>query len=36
MGDINGGSGTAISNQGSGSVDGQLTNGPTYTTDIPS
>ena len=36
MGDINGGSGTAISNQGSGSVDGQLTNGPTYTTDVPS
>ena len=36
MGDINGGSGTTIADQGSGSVDGELTNGPTYTTDIPS
>ena len=36
MGDINGGSGTTIANQGSGSVDGELINGPTYTTDIPS
>ena len=36
MGDINGGSGTTIADQGSGSVDGELINGPTYITDIPS
>lgn len=38
MGDINGGSGTSIANQGGGgdSIDGTLVNGPTYSTDIPS
>ena len=36
MGDINGGLGTTIADQGSGSVDGELINGPTYITDIPS
>tara|TARA_R100001224_G_scaffold91663_1_gene60934 strand:- start:159 stop:863 length:705 start_codon:yes stop_codon:yes gene_type:complete len=36
MGDINGGSGTTIADQGSGGVDMTLVNGPTYSTDIPS
>ena len=36
MGDICGSSGTNIANQGSGSsIDGTLTNGPTFTTDVP-
>lgn len=35
MGDINGGSGTTIADQGSGGVDMTLVNGPTYSTDIP-
>ena len=36
MGDINGSSGTTIADQGSGGVDGELINGPTYSTDVPS
>ena len=36
MGDINGGSGTTIADQGSGSVDMTLVNGPTYSTNTPS
>ena len=36
MGDIAGGSGTTITDQGSGGNDGTLTNGPTFSTDIPS
>ena len=36
MGDINGGSGTTITDQGSGGNNGTLTNGPTYTTNVPS
>jgi len=36
MGDINGSSGTTIADQGSGGVDGELRNGPTYSTDVPS
>ena len=36
MGDINGGSGTTIADQGSGGVDMTLVNGPTYSTDVPS
>lgn len=36
MGDINGASGTTIADRGSGGVDGELRNGPTYSTDVPS
>ena len=36
MGDNDGGTGTTITDQGSGSNDGTLTNGPTFSTDVPS
>jgi hypothetical protein len=36
MGDNDSGSGTTITDQGSGSNDGTLTNGPTFSTDVPS
>jgi len=36
MGDNDGGSGTTITDQGSGGNDGTLTNGPTFSTDVPS
>ena len=36
MGDNDGGTGTTVTDQGSGSNDGTLTNGPTFSTDIPS
>lgn len=36
MGDNDSGTGTTITDQGSGSNDGTLTNGPTFSTDIPS
>lgn len=36
MGDICGSSGTNIPDQGSGSNDGTLTNGPTFSTEVPS
>ena len=36
MGDVNSSSGTTITDQGSGGVDGELINGPTYSTDVPS
>ena len=36
MGDNNGGTGTIITDQGSGGEDGTLTNGPTFSTDVPS
>ena len=36
MGDNDGGTGTTITDQGSGGNDGTLTNGPTFSTDIPS
>ena len=36
MGDDDSGSGTTITDQGSGSNNGTLTNGPTFSTDIPS
>ena len=36
MGDNNGGTGTTITDQGSGGNDGTLTNGPTFSTDVPS
>ena len=36
MGDNNSGSGTTITDQGSGGNDGTLTNGPTFSTDVPS
>ena len=36
MGDVNGASGTTIADQGSGGVDGELRNGSTYSTDVPS
>ena len=36
MGDNDNGSGTTITDQGSGGNDGTLTNGPTYSTDTPS
>lgn len=36
MGDVNGASGTTITDQGSGGNNGTLTNGPTYSTDVPS
>ena len=35
MGDNDGGSGTTITAQGSGGNDGTLTNGPTFSTDVP-
>ncbi len=35
MGDNNSGSGTTITDQGSGGNDGTLTNGPTFSTDVP-
>ena len=36
MGDNNSGTGTTITDQGSGSNDGTLTNGPTFSSDVPS
>lgn len=36
MGDDNGATGTTITDQGSGGNNGTLTNGPTFSTDIPS
>jgi len=36
MGDNNSGSGTTITDQGSGGNDGTLTNGPTFSSDVPS
>ena len=36
MGDINGASGVTITDQGSGGNNGTLTNGPTYSTSVPS
>lgn len=36
MGDDDGGTGTTITDQGSGGNDGTLTNGPTFSTDVPS
>lgn len=36
MGDDDSGSGTTITDQGSGSNNGTLTNGPTFSTDVPS
>ena len=36
MGDINGSSGTTIADQGSGGVDCELVNSPSYSTDVPS
>jgi len=36
MGDNDGGTGTTITDQGSGGNDGTLTNGPTYSTSVPS
>jgi hypothetical protein len=36
MGEDDSGTGTTITDQGSGSNDGTLTNGPTFSTDIPS
>jgi hypothetical protein len=36
MGDNNGGTGTTITDQGSGSNNGTLTNGPTFSTSVPS
>lgn len=35
MGDNNGGTGTTITDQGSGGNDATLTNGPTFSTDVP-
>jgi hypothetical protein len=35
MGDDDSGTGTTITDQGSGGNDGTLTNGPTYSTDVP-
>lgn len=35
MGDDDGGTGTTITDQGSGGNDGTLTNGPTFSTDVP-
>ena len=35
MGDNNSGSGTTITDQGSGGNDGTLTNGPTFSTNVP-
>ena len=36
MGENDGGTGTTITDQGSGSNNGTLTNGPTFSTDVPS
>jgi hypothetical protein len=36
MGENNGASGTTITDQGSGGNDGTLTNGPTFSTSVPS
>lgn len=36
MGDNDGGTGTTITDQGSGGNDATLTNGPTFSTDVPS
>lgn len=36
MGDNDGGTGTTITDQGSGSTNGTLTNGPTFSTEVPS
>jgi len=36
MGDNDGGTGTTITDQGSGGYDGTLTNGPTFSTNVPS
>ena len=36
MGDNDGGSGTTVTDQGSGSQDGTLTNGPTFSSSVPS
>ncbi len=36
MGDDDGGTGTTITDQGSGGNDGTLINGPTFSTDVPS
>jgi hypothetical protein len=36
MGDVDGASGTTITDQGSGSNNATLTNGPTYSTSVPS
>lgn len=36
MGDNDGGTGTTITDQGSGGNNGTLTNGPTFSTDVPS
>lgn len=36
MGDNNGGTGTTVTDQGSGGNNGTLTNGPTFSTDVPS
>ena len=36
MGDNDGGTGTTITNQGSGGNNGTLTNGPTFSTTVPS
>ena len=36
MGDNNGGSGTTITDQGSGGNNGTLVNGPTFSSDVPS
>ena len=36
MGDNDGGTGTTITDQGSGGNDGTLTNGPTFSTTVPS
>jgi len=36
MGDDDSGTGTTITDQGSGSNDGTLTNGPTFSSDVPS
>ena len=36
MGDDDGGTGTTITDQGSGGNDGTLTNGPTFSTSVPS
>ena len=36
MGDNNSGAGTTITDQGSGGSNGTLTNGPTFSTDVPS
>ena len=35
MGDNDGGTGTTITDEGSGGDDGTLTNGPAFSTDVP-